>query len=123
MYFDHPCRLRPARAARGTGAWTRMIDTFAAAVLIAAASITPPPSVPSGQEPPQATVSDRAVNPAQPDFTIIGLPTTLRIPRFGSSFRITHRFTRRLGQGSLSSLASDMFGFDAAAQIGLEYRF
>jgi hypothetical protein len=100
-----------------------MIDLFAAALLIAAASTTASPAARSAQDAPQATVSDRAVNPAQPDFTIIGLPTTLRVPRFGSSFRITHRFTRRLGQGSFGSLASDLFGFDAAAQIGLEYRF
>ena len=68
-------------------------------------------------------VSDRAVDPSQPDFTIVGLPTTLRIPRFGSSFRVTHRFTRPLGQGTFSNLAADLFGFDAGAQIGLEYRF
>lgn len=68
-------------------------------------------------------VSDRAVDPSQPDFTIVGLPTTLRIPRFGSSFRVTHRFTRPLGQGTFSNLAADLFGLDAGAQIGLEYRF
>jgi hypothetical protein len=68
-------------------------------------------------------ISDRAVDPSEPDFTIVGLPTTLRIPRFGSSFRVTHRFTRPLGQGTFSNLASDLFGLDAGAQIGLEYRF
>lgn len=67
--------------------------------------------------------SDRAVDASQPDFTIVGLPTTLRIPRFGSSFRVTHRFTRPLGQGTFSNLAADLFGLDAGAQIGLEYRF
>ena len=70
-------------------------------------------------EPP----SDRAVNPAQPDFTLIGLPTTLKIPRFASAFRVTHRFTRPLGSGDFSDLAADFFGFDAGAQIGLEFRF
>src|SRR5687767_6328118 len=68
-------------------------------------------------------VNDRAVNPSQPDFTIIGLPTTLKVPRFGSSFRVTHRFTRSLGAGDFGDLARDFFGFDAGAQIGLEYRF
>jgi hypothetical protein len=67
--------------------------------------------------------SDRAVNPSQPDFTIIGLPTTLRMPRFASAFRVTHRFTRSLGAGNFGDLASDFFGFDAGGQIGLEYRF
>ena len=70
-----------------------------------------------------AAPSERAVDPSQPDFTIVTLPTTLRIPRFASSFRVTHRFTRALGQGSFGSLASDFFGFDSGAQIGLEYRF
>jgi hypothetical protein len=66
---------------------------------------------------------DRAVNPSQPDFTIIGLPTTLKIPRFASAFRVTHRFTRSLGSGDFADLAREAFGFDGGAQIGLEYRF
>jgi hypothetical protein len=98
-----------------------MFDMFATAALVAAASLGAP--APAVQDAPQTTVSDRAVNPSQPDFTIIGLPTTLRIPRFGSSFRVTHRFTRSLGTGTFGSLVSDFFGFDGGAQIGLEYRF
>lgn len=78
-------------------------------------------ATPAAAQQPQR--SDRAVDPSQPDFTIVGLPTTLRIPRFGSSFRVTHRFTRPLGQGTFSNLASDLFGLDGSAQIGLEYRF
>ena len=98
-----------------------MFDMFAAAALVAAASMATPAL--TVQDATQPTVSDRAVNPSQPDFTIIGLPTTLRIPRFGSSFRVTHRFTRSLGQGDFGDLVSDFFGFDSGAQIGLEYRF
>jgi Membrane bound beta barrel domain (DUF5777) len=71
----------------------------------------------------EATTSDRAVNPSQPDFTIIGLPTTLKMPRYASAFRVTHRFTRPLGSGDFGDLASDFFGLDSGAQIGLEYRF
>ena len=67
--------------------------------------------------------SDRRVDPSQPDFTIIGLPTTLKIPRFASAFRVTHRFGRPLGAGDFGDLVSDFFGFDSGAQIGLEYRF
>jgi Membrane bound beta barrel domain (DUF5777) len=70
-----------------------------------------------------AQPNDRAVNPSQPDFTLVGLPTTLRIPKFGSSFRVTHRFTRPLGVGDFGDLADDFFGLDGGAQIGLEYRF
>ncbi len=66
---------------------------------------------------------DKDVNRAQPDFTIVGLPTNLRLPRHGSAFRITHRFARPLGQGSFSDLLQDGFGFDSGAVIGFEYRY
>jgi len=78
-----------------------------------------------GQTPPQAPADDPDldINFAQPDFTLVALPTTLRLPRFKSAFRVTHRFTRPLGVGDFSDLASDLFGIDSGAQIGLEYRF
>jgi hypothetical protein len=66
---------------------------------------------------------DVAVSLAQPDFTLVGLPTTLRVPKHKSSFRVTHRFTRPLGQGDFGDLAGDLFGIDTGAQIGLEYRY
>ncbi len=66
---------------------------------------------------------DLDIDPLQPDFTLIALPTTLRMPRMKSAFRVTHRFTRSLGQGDFGSLAEDFFGIDAGAAIGLEYRF
>ena len=66
---------------------------------------------------------DLDVNFAQPDFTLSALPTTLRVPRHKSAFRVTHRFTRPLGQGDFGSLLEDFFGLDTGAQIGLEYRF
>jgi hypothetical protein len=59
---------------------------------------------------------------AEPDFTLIGLPTALPLGRFKSAFRITHRFVRPIGQGDFGDLASDFFGLDTGAQIGLEYR-
>jgi hypothetical protein len=62
-------------------------------------------------------------NPAQPDFTLVNLPTTLRLPRFKSAFRVTHRFARPLGSGTFGNLVEDLFGLDAGAVIGLEYRF
>jgi hypothetical protein len=66
---------------------------------------------------------DMDPNPSQPDFAIVNLPTTLRLPRFKSAFRVTHRFARPLGQGDAGDLAEDLFGLDSGAQIGLEYRF
>ena len=75
----------------------------------------------SAQNPPDDP--DLDVNFAQPDFTLVALPTTLRLPKFKSAFRVTHRFFRPLGEGSFGDLASDFFGLDSGAQIGLEYRF
>jgi hypothetical protein len=66
---------------------------------------------------------DGALKLAEPDFTLIGLPTALRLPKFGSAFRVTHRFTRPLGSGDFGDLSADLFGIDSGAQIGLEYRF
>lgn len=86
--------------------------------LSAASTPVQQPSAPQDEQP-----SEARVNPSQPDFTIIGLPTTLRVPEHKSAFRVTHRFTRPLGSGDFGDLADDFFGFDGAAQIGLEYRY
>jgi len=72
------------------------------------------------QRPPDE--DDASLNLAEPDFTIVNLPTTLRLPRLKSAFRVTHRFTRSLSDGSFSDLASELFGIDNGAQIGLEFR-
>jgi hypothetical protein len=66
---------------------------------------------------------DAVLNLAEQDFTLVTLPTALRVPKYKSAFRVTHRFTRPVGQGDFGDLASDMFGLDTGAQIGLEYRF
>lgn len=65
---------------------------------------------------------DMALNLAEPDFTTLNLPTTLRLPRMKSAFRVTHRFTRSLSDGSFGQLAGELFGIDNGALIGLEYR-
>jgi hypothetical protein len=100
--------------------WTRLV-IFAAVCALAA------PVVASAQQKPPAASTDddpdRDPNRAQPDFTLVNLPTTLRVPKYKSAFRVTHRFARPLGQGDFSDLAEDLFGLDSGAQIGLEYRF
>src|SRR5439155_25534067 len=93
---------------------------LSAVVSVWAPALAAPSSV-SAQAP--ADDDPAVLRLAEPDFTLIGLPTSLRLPTFGSSFRVTHRFTRRLGQGDFGDLASDFFGIDSGAQIGLEYRF
>jgi hypothetical protein len=67
---------------------------------------------------------DRVLKLAQPDFTLVSLPTSLRLPVRGSAFRVTHRFTRPLScEGCPNSVWGDALGLDSGARIGLEYRF
>src|SRR6187402_22972 len=84
----------------------------------APANSAAPPAAQAGDDDP-----DRDFNRSQPDFVVVNLPTTLRLPKFKSAFRVTHRFGRPLGQGDFGDLAEDLFGLDSGAQIGLEYRF
>lgn len=63
------------------------------------------------------------LNLAQPDFTLVSLPTSLRLPTMKSAFRVTHRFGRSLGEGDFGDLLGDLFGLDNGAVIGLEFRF
>src|SRR5262245_57668950 len=81
------------------------------------------PQDPAAAQGQPATSGDKAVDPAQPDFTVIALPTTLRMPKFRGSFRLTHRFTRPIDQGNFGDFVDDFFGFDSSAQVGLEFRF
>ena len=56
--------------------------------------------------------ADLSLDVAQPDFTLITLPTTKRMPRYRAAFRVTHRFARPLARGDLGDLVADLFGFD-----------
>jgi hypothetical protein len=60
---------------------------------------------------------------AEPDFRVLNLPSTLRLPVRGSSFLLTHRFNGNLRQGSFSENAGNLFGLDQGAVVGFEYRF
>jgi hypothetical protein len=96
---------------------------FTRLVVLLAVVVTAWPALAIAQQPPPADDPDRDLNFAQPDFTVVTLPTTLRVPRFRSAFRVTHRFGRPLGSGDFGDLLDDFFGLDSGAQIGLEYRF
>jgi hypothetical protein len=60
---------------------------------------------------------------AEPDFRVVNLPSTLRLPRHGSNFQLTHRFNGNLRGGSFAGNAGNLFGLDQGAAVGLEYRF
>ena len=76
----------------------------------------------AGARCPPRNPDDSVLNRSQPDFTLINLPTGLRLPQWKSAFRVTHRFTRPLGEGDFGNLAADFFGLDSGAVIGLEFR-
>ena len=59
---------------------------------------------------------------AEPDFRVLNLPSTLRLPLGGSSFELTHRFNGNLRQGSFIENASNLFGLDQGAVVGFDYR-
>ena len=87
---------------------------------------TPVPPLPPEQTPapaPERSDPDIPVDALQPDFNLVALPTTLRMPVGKWAFRVTHRFTRPLRQGDFGDLVSDAFGFDSSARIGLELRY
>lgn len=60
---------------------------------------------------------------AEPDFTLGALPTTLRLPKNKMAFRITHRFTYKINDGSVGDFFDNFFGFDSSATIGFELRY
>jgi hypothetical protein len=66
---------------------------------------------------------DTEVVLAEPDFRVLNLPSTLRLPVHGSSFELTHRFNGNLRQGSFNDNAGNLFGLDQGAVVGFEYRF
>lgn len=81
------------------------------------AAQTPAPAAQPAPDP------DKRPSIAQPDYSVITMPTTLRLAKGSSAFRLTHRFGRSLGAGSVGSLFEDLFGLDSGAQVGFEYRY
>jgi hypothetical protein len=104
---------------------------LAAACIVASLAAAAPAVAQSGPEATGAAPAtsvvredDAAVlNLAEPDFVVVNLPTTLRLPRFRSNFRLTHRFAGNLRNGTFGQQAGDLFGIDQGAIIGFEYRF
>jgi hypothetical protein len=85
-------------------------------VLLGGPVAEPPPPAAPGED-------ELEIDPLEPDFVVVNLPTTARLPKGKLAFRVTHRFARGLGEGDFSDLTSDFFGLDGGAQIGLELRF
>lgn len=95
-----------------------MIRRYALAAALCAALSTLWPAAALAQDDDDPA----AVKLAEPDFVLINLPSSLRVPVFSSAFRVTHRFTRPLND-SFGDVAGDLFGLDSGSVVGLEYRF
>jgi hypothetical protein len=95
--------------------------TVSTAAIAQTPAAAPAPTAPAA-EPSEEESDDAVLNRSQPDFTLINLPTGLRLPKWKSAFRVTHRFTRALGDGDFGDLAGDFFGLDSGAVIGMEFR-
>lgn len=61
--------------------------------------------------------------PAEPDFRLVNLPTTLWLPAKGMNFGLTHRFGGNLRSGGFTHQLENLFGLDQGALIGLEFRY
>jgi hypothetical protein len=85
----------------------------------------PAPTAPPEQTAAPATPADDdgALDLAEPDFVVINLPTTLRLPVHGGNFHLTHRFDGNLRSGDFGSQLSSLFGVDVGAAMSFEYRF
>jgi hypothetical protein len=87
---------------------------------------TPEPAAsaaPSSPAPVQDDDDDAVLDPAEPDYTVINLPTTMVLPKHKSNFRLTHRFNGNLRNGTFSQNAGNLFGLDQGAVIAFEYRY
>ena len=71
--------------------------------------------------PALAQDEDVMLRPAEPDVALVSLPTSLRLAPWKSLFRLTHRFGLPL-EGDFGDLASNLFGLDNGATVGLEFR-
>jgi hypothetical protein len=90
------------------------------------AQTQPPPTPtasPSQTAPQTEEDEERKRRLAEPDFTLVNLPSTALLPRRGGNFRLTHRFLANLAEGSFTDHLEDLFGLDNGAIIALEFRY
>src|SRR5688500_12572810 len=103
-----------------------LLTMFTSAAAAQEAQSTPDPSrgQPAIQSAMEADDTDDAeLVLAEPDFRVLNLPSTLRLPLHGSSFQMTHRFNGNLRRGGFNENAGNLFGLDQGAAVGFEYRF
>jgi hypothetical protein len=77
----------------------------------------------SAAPPPTGDDDDLVLRLQEPDFALVNLPTSMRLPRRSLNFRLTHRFLANLRQGSFTSHLENLFGLDNGAIIAFELRY
>ena len=97
---------------------TRLLKSLLLLGILAALALAPSPAFAQSTED-----DDAALQPAEPDFRVVNVPTTLRLPLHKSNFELTHRFNGNLRLGDFGFQAGNLFGLDEGATIGFEYRF
>ena len=88
--------------------------------------VTPAGAQPQAATPVQGTQTsddDGQLDVIEPDYVVVNLPTTLRLPVRKGNFHLTHRFNLNLRDSDFGNLADNLFGLDNGANIGLEFRF
>jgi len=113
------CSAAAPLTAEGTTGAGAAVQAVAASETSAVAAAPPPASTDDVSHYDE----DLDLDPAEPDFEVVNLPTNLRLPKHKLAFRLTHRFARPLSEGSFDDLLADFFGFDGGAQIGLGLRY
>jgi len=97
--------------------------TAAGQTLIAAADPTTTSNDASAPQDAATAEDPRILQPAEPEFRLINLATTMLLPKHGVSFDLTHRFGGNLWQDGFVESAKSLFGLDDGATIGLELRY
>lgn len=99
-----------------------VVFTFALGIRAVRAQEPPPPPQ-QQQPPPPASDDEERLDPSEPDFSIVNLPSTLRLPVHKGDFHLVHRFGENLRTDDFGTQLSNLFGLDSGATIGLEFRF
>ena len=127
LAIDH---VRPVRAlpgqSRSTARWRAAVVLFVLTIVMLPARATAQSPAPAAATPAPAAMTeeddDAVLDPAEPDFVVVNLPSTLRLPLHKGNFRLTHRFAGNLRNRDFGELAGTLFGIDQGAIIGFEYR-
>lgn len=103
---------------------TSLVRSLSAGIAVAGLVLASA-SIASAQTPAPPAAQSPSVNTdiAEPDYSLVNLPTTRPMAKFHSSFHLTHRFLGNLRSGSFADNLSNVFGLDNGAMVGLEYRF